>query len=142
MYQKIITPRTAPVITPEQLAAFARFDCPPQYCSVSPLVNDADYSLIETFIEAATDEVETMAATACLPEQVLLTFDFFPNTQDPRVAYDNMLIYAAGWAPAWWYGFPTKDSIELVRRPVIVPSISPVANQLVVNYNDENGDPQ
>jgi hypothetical protein len=31
------------------------------------------------------------------------------------------------------------DSIELVRRPVIIPGVSPPANALTVQYNDANG---
>lgn len=123
MYQKIVTPRANPVVTPEQVAAFGRFECPQQYVSVSsPLVTTAEYSLLETMIDAATDQVETMAATACLAEQVLLTLDFFPNTQDPRNFLQYELTYAFAITPWWWWGFPTKDSIELVRRPVQVPS--------------------
>jgi len=133
MYEKIITPRTTPVVTPEQLAAFGRFDVPQS----SPV--SADYQLLETFIEAATDQVETLAATACLNEQIQLTFDYFPGQQDPRNQLDFELSYAYNTTPWWWFGFPTKDSIELVRRPVIVPSGSPVTNNLVVAYNDPNG---
>jgi uncharacterized phiE125 gp8 family phage protein len=49
------------------------------------------------------------------------------------------LNYAFTATPYWWYGFPTKDSIELVRRPVLVPTLSPVANTLTIQYNDPNG---
>ena len=132
MYEKILTPRTTPVITPEQLAAFGRFDVPQS----SPV--SADYQLLETFIEAATDEIETMAAQACLNEEILLTFDYFPNQQDPRNFLNYELSYAYNITPWWWFGFPTQDSIELVRRPVIVPSGSPVTNNVVVTYNDVN----
>lgn len=127
MYQRIITPRQNPIVTPEQLAAFGRFDCPQQYewpPTSSPLIMTADYGLLETFIEAATDQVETMAAEACTNEQVLLTLDFFPNTQDPRNWLQYELTYAFAITPWWWWGFPTKDSIELVRRPVLVPQLS------------------
>jgi hypothetical protein len=140
MYQQIITPRSAPVITPEQLAAFGRFDLPQQYVTgSSPQVETDDYALLETFIEAATDEVETAAATACLLEQVLLTFDYFPGQQDPRNFLNNELSFAFTATPWWWYGFPTMDSIELVRRPVVVPSGSPLTNSVTVTYNDTNG---
>jgi hypothetical protein len=116
VYQKILTARTSPVVTPELLAAFGRFDVPQS----SPVSND--YSLLQLFIDAATDQVETFAQTACLQEQVLLTLDFFPNTQDPRNFLQYELSYAFAITPWWWWGFPTKDSIELVRRPVSVPS--------------------
>src|SRR5882672_5761255 len=122
MYEKIVTARTASVITPEQLAAFGRFDIPQKYVTgSSPQVLTADYALLQTFIAAATDEVETLAAQACLNEQVLLTFDFFPNQQDPRTFMDYQLSYSYNITPWWWFGFPQQDSIELVRRPVIVP---------------------
>ncbi len=123
MFQQILTPREDAVVTPEQLAAFARIDCPQKYTTtISPAVLTADYSLMELFIDAATDQVETMAAQACLNEQVLLTLDFFPNTQDPRNFLQYELTYAFAVTPWWWWGFPTKDSIHLVRRPVLVPS--------------------
>jgi hypothetical protein len=114
MFQQILTPRTTAVITPEQLAAFGRFDVP----------TGQDYSLLQLFIDAATDQVEIMAQTACMLEQTLLTLDFFPNTQDPRNWMQYELSYAFAVTPWWWWGFPTKDSIELVRRPVLVPTLS------------------
>ena len=141
MYEKIVTPRSQPVVTPEQVAAFGRFCCPQQYVvGSSPVMETEEYSLLETFIEAATDTVEDWAATACLNEQVLLTFDYFPGQQDPRTMFD--LTYQFTTNPWWWYGFPTKQSIELVRRPVIVPSGSPVTNELTVQYNDTDGNLQ
>ena len=88
------------------------------------------------FIEAATDTIEAMAAQACLNEQVLPTFDFFRGEQDPR---SHELAYAITTTPWWWYGFPSKDSIELVRRPVLVPGGSPLTNHVLVQYNDPNG---
>lgn len=125
MYQRVLIPRTSPVATPEQLAAFGRFDVPQQYVTnSSPQVLTEDYSLLELFIEAATDQIEVMAAQACLNEQVLLTLDFFPNCQDPRNFMQYELAYAFAVTPWWWWGFPTKDSIELVRRPALVPTLS------------------
>ncbi|MGA8877951.1 MAG: head-tail connector protein [Candidatus Korobacteraceae bacterium] len=125
MYQQIVTPSTQPVITPAQLAAFGRFDVPQQYVTgSSPQTLTADYSLLETFISAATEQVEIMAQTACLQEQVLLTLDFWPNTQDPRNWMQYELSYSFAITPWWWWGFPTKDSIELVRRPVLAPTLS------------------
>ena len=133
MYEKIITARTVPVVTPEQLAAFGRFDVPQKYVTgSSPQVYTQDYALLQLFISAATDQVETCAAQACLNEQVLLTFDYFPNQQDPRNFLNYELSYAYSAQPWWWFGFPTQDSIELVRRPVIVPSGSPLTNNLAV----------
>ena len=79
-----------------------------------------DYALLQEMIEAATDAVETLAAVACINEEMLLTFDFFPGQQDPRQLYNYQIGYAYDWTPWWWYGFPTADSIELVRRPVQV----------------------
>jgi hypothetical protein len=142
MYEQILTPRSQPVVTPEQLASFGRFDLPQKYVyGSSPAVYTDDYQMLLTFIEAATDEVESMAAQACLNEQILLTFDFFPGQQDPRNMFFG-LNYTYTTNPWWWYGFPTKDSIELVRRPVIVPSGSPLTNNLTITYNDTDGNPQ
>jgi hypothetical protein len=125
MYQKVLTPAASPVITPAQLAAFGRFDVPQQYVTgSSPAVLTADYSLLGLFIQAATDQIEILAQTACLTEQVVLTLDFFPNTQDPRNFLQYELSYAYNITPFWWFGFPTKDSIELVRRPVQVPTLT------------------
>ena len=131
MYQAITTPRTTPVVTPEQLAAFGRFDCPQS----SPVTED--YTLLQTFIEAASDEVESLAAVAMVTEQVKETYDFFPGQADPRNLLNYQLGYGYNQAPWWWYGFPTKDSIELVRRPVYT-STSPVVAP-VVKYDDANG---
>jgi hypothetical protein len=108
-------------VTPELLSAFGRFDVPQS----SPVSND--YSLLQLFIDAATDQVETFAQTACLTEQVLLTLDFFPNTQDPRTLQQYELTYSYAITPWWWWGFPTRDSIELVRRPVVVPTLTGTA---------------
>jgi uncharacterized phiE125 gp8 family phage protein len=58
---------------------------------------------------------------------MLLTFDFFPGQADPRQLYN----YELGFfnvTPWWWYGFPNRDSIELVRRPV--------QGNVVVTYNE------
>jgi hypothetical protein len=119
MFQKILTPRTSPVVTPAQLASFGKFDVPQS----SPV--STDYSEIQLYIEAATDQVETIAQTACLQEQALLTLDFFPNTQDPRALEQFNLISSASQITPWWYyGMPTRDSIELVRRPVVVPTLA------------------
>jgi len=128
MYQKTLTYAENPVITPERLAAFGRFDVPQQYISgSSPATQTDDYSLLEVFIQAATEQVEIMAQTACQTEQILLTLDFFPNTQDPRNFLQYELTYAFAITPWWWWGFPTKDSIELVRRPVQVPKLTGTA---------------
>ena len=122
MYQDVLVPRENPVITPEQLAVFGHFDCPEQYVpNSSPQTTSLQYALLETFIEAATDQVETLAQYAALTEQLVVTFDFFPNTSDPRQFYQFQLAMEIA-APYWWFGFPTKESIELVRRPVLVPA--------------------
>ena len=132
MYEAILTSRAIPVVTPEQLAAFGRFDCPQKYVvGSSPAVYTDDYELLLTFIDAATDEVESTAAQACVTEQVLLTFDSFPG-QDMH----HSLPYPTLW---WWNGFRSNDSIELVRRPVVVPSGSPVTNAVTVTYYDPSG---
>jgi hypothetical protein len=144
MYEKVITPRANPVCTPEQLAAFGNFDCPVQFDGCSPPNVTADYALIQTFIEAATDQVETLAATATTAQQILLTFDLFPNQMDPRVVCDYLL-YSYDWVALWWRGFPTKESIEPVRRPLLVDDSSdspPIVYDPVVTYNDCNGDLQ
>jgi hypothetical protein len=133
MFQEIITARQSPVLTPEQVAAFGRFDVPQS----SPV--SEDYLMLEIFIDAATDQVETLAATACLTEEIVETYDFFPGQQDPRTLLNYQLGYAYDWAPWWWYGFQTKDSIELVRRPVFVPSTSPLVHSVSVDYNDADG---
>jgi hypothetical protein len=124
MYQKVLTPNTNLVVTPSRLAAFGRFDVPQQYVTgSSPQTLTDDYALMETFIAAATDQIEILAQTAIQTEQVLYTLDFFPNTQDPRNFLQYELSYAFAITPWWWWGFPTKDSIELVRRPVIAPTL-------------------
>lgn len=131
MYSQVITPRSSVIVTPEQLAAFGRFDVPEQYVSgSSPLTLTVDYALLQLFIEAATDQVEVFAATACLTETVLETYDFFPQEQDPRALLSYELSYAF-MTPWWWYGSWPKESIELLRRPV--------QSVTSVTYFDENG---
>jgi uncharacterized phiE125 gp8 family phage protein len=131
MYQAITTPRSQPVVTPEQLASFGRFDLPQQYVYGSTTQLTDDYQMLLTFIEAATDEIEDMAAQACLQESIVETYDYFPGQSDPR---QEMLAlnyaYLSIW---WWYGFPTLDSIELVRRPVLSTPAP------VVTYYDTTG---
>jgi hypothetical protein len=142
MYQQIVTPRTAPVISVPQLCNFARVDVPQQYVTgASPQTETPDWSMYELFISAATDEIESMAATACLQEQVLETYDYFPGQGDPRniLNYQLNLNYTYTATPWWWWGFPTTDSIDLVRRPVIVPSGSPLTNAVSVQYYDTTG---
>lgn len=136
MFEQILTPRATAVVTPEQVASFGRFDCPPQYDSVSPQVLNADYQMLQLMIEAATDQVEIMSATAMINETVLLTLDFFPGTQDPRNLLDYQMGRAYEWMIWYWQGLWTKDSIELIRRPVVTasPAVPPV-----VTYNDING---
>ena len=83
---------------------YGRWDCPEQECDAnSPPTVSREYAMIETFIDAATDQVETMAAQACLNEQVLLTFDFYPNTQDPRNFLQYELSYSYAITPWWWW---------------------------------------
>ena len=137
MFEQILIPRATPVVTPAQLASFGRFDLPPQYLSTSPLVDNPDYDMLVLFINAATDQVEQMSATAMINETLLLTLDFFPGTQDPRAMLDYQLGRAYEWMIWYWQGLWTKDSIELVRRPVYT-SLSPLV-QPVVTYNDVNG---
>jgi hypothetical protein len=137
VYEQITVPRSTPVVTPEQLAAFGHFDCP-EATYGSPPVANPEYTLIELFIEAATDHVEIMAATAMITEQIVLTFDMWPDAVDPRVYYDYLL-YSFDWIPAWWMGWVSKESIEVVRRPMQVnndgsPPVAPV-----ITYNDPNG---
>jgi uncharacterized phiE125 gp8 family phage protein len=137
MYEAVTTPRSNPVVLPADLASFGRFDLPEQYSSLSPLVLNSDYTLLQTFIDAASDQVEQLAATAMISEGVVLTFDFFPGQQDPRQMLNYQLGYAYDQAPWWWFGFQTKDSIEIVRRPV-QSSLSPVVAP-VITYFDANG---
>jgi uncharacterized phiE125 gp8 family phage protein len=136
MYQQILTTRSVPVVTVPELAAFARFDAPAQFTTDSPPVTTVDWALLEEYIESATDSVETMTATACISEEILLTFDYFPGQQDPREVYNYQLGYAYDWTPWWWYGWPSADSIELVRRPVQMESGD---RALVLNYMDTTG---
>jgi hypothetical protein len=141
MYQMTIQPRQASVVSVPQLCNFARVDVPQQYVTgMSPQTLTDEWANTQLFIDAATDTVENMAATACLTEQILETYDCFPGQGDPR----NMLNYQQNvdyyTATPWWYwGFPASPAIELVRRPVIVPSTSPLTNAVTVQYYDING---
>ncbi len=141
MYQQILIKRATPVVTPAELAAFSRFDLPDQYDTSSPPNISVDWALLEEYIESATDAVETMAAVACISEEILLTFDFFPGQQDPRQLYNYQIGYAYDWTPWWWFGFPTADSIELVRRPVQdgTAGSPPTHPAPVLEYMDING---
>src|SRR5579871_6493484 len=100
MYQGVLTARTNPVVTPAQLAVFGHTDCPQQYVTgSSPLTQTVEYTLWQTFIDAATDQVETLAQYAGLTEQLVLTLDFFPNTQDPRNWMQYELSYSFAITP-------------------------------------------
>jgi hypothetical protein len=143
MYTQILTPRQSAVVTVPQLCNFARIDCPEQYVTgSSPQTLTDDWMMFQLFIDAATDTVESIAAQACLNEQILLTLDYFPGQQDPRNYLYSELNYAFTATPWWWYGYPVKDSIELVRRPVLAPGGSPLTNAVTVTYNDAWGNPQ
>jgi hypothetical protein len=139
MFEQLITPRVNPVVLPADLASFGRFDLPVQYDPSPPTVS-SDYALIQTFIDAASDAVEQMVGGSCCSQQWLITFDFFPGTQDPRQLYNYQLGWAYNWIPLWWYGFPVTDSIELIRRPVEVGGSPPL--DPIVYYDDPNGDEQ
>jgi hypothetical protein len=139
LYEKILVARETPVVDVPTQCKFSHIDLPAQYTTDSPPDVTLDWSQLELFIEAASDQVETYAAQAMITEQVELTFDFWPGTQDPR----NMLgMYQLGYAyntaPWWFYGFPSVDSIELVRRPVLSGGGSPPLDP-VITYNDPNG---
>src|SRR5690349_16603985 len=104
MYQRVLQPAANPVVTPERLAAFGRFDVPQKYVTdSSPAVLTDDYALLETFIAAATDVVEQAAQWAIQKEQIVETADFFPNTQDPRNQNAYELSYAYNVTPWWWW---------------------------------------
>ena len=133
MFSQVTTPRSAPIVTPEQLASFGRFDLPSQYDTSSPPNYTPDWANLLLFIEAATDQIEVMAATACTTETVLECYDFFPQEQGPRALLSYELSYAF-MTPWWWYGSWPKESIELLRRPV-----QSVAN---LKYFDQNGELQ
>lgn len=137
MFQQILTRRSMPVITPEALSVFGRWDLPQQFVpGSSPAVFTEEYQELLDFISAATDEVETLAATACLNEQILETYNYFPGHNDAHREFGLEFRYETF---PWFYGFPSKDSIELIRRPVIVPSGSPVVNNLTVQFNAPDG---
>jgi len=99
----------------------------------------ADYTLLQTFIEAASDTVEQLSATAMVTEQILLTFDFFPGQADPRQLLSVPVGLRYDWAPFWWAGSDkglhraskTPGSVE--PKPVVAPTVT---------YNDVNGDNQ
>jgi hypothetical protein len=140
MFEQLLVERQNPVVTVEQLAAFSRFDVPTQYDTSSPPQITADYQLILTMIEAASDAVSQMAALSCCQETWLWTLDFFPGTQDPRVLYNYQLAWGYNWIPFWWGGFPVTDSIEFIRRPLMVGGSPPL--DPVVNYDDPFGNSQ
>jgi hypothetical protein len=110
--------------------------------NTSPATLTDDWLMYQLFIDAATDTVESIAAQACLYEQILQTADYYPGQGDPRNYLATELQYAITATPYWWFGFPPKDSIELVRRPVLVPGGSPVTNNVTVTYVDPWGNPQ
>ena len=140
MYEHLLNPRSSPVVTPEQLASFSRFDLPQQYDGSSPPLITADYQTILTFIDAASDAVEQMAAVSCCQETWLWTLDFFPGTADPRQLYNYQLAWGYNWIPFWWGGFPVTDSIEFIRRPLMAGGSPPLGP--VVTYDDPSGNPQ
>jgi uncharacterized phiE125 gp8 family phage protein len=139
MFEQLVTPRANPVLTPEDLAAFGRWDVPTQYDSSSPPLVTPEYALILEYIESATDYIEQMAAVATTSQRWLLTLDFFPGQQDPRQLLNYQLGYAYDWTPFWWFGTWPKESIELIRRPVIDGSLDSPPDALTVTYFDDSG---
>jgi hypothetical protein len=139
MYEQLLIARQNPVVTVEQLASFSRFDIPTQYDTSSPPQITADYQLLLTMIEAASDAVSQMAALSCCQETWLWTLDFFPGTADPRQLYNYQLAWNYSWVQSWWGGFPT-DSIEFIRRPLMVGGSPPL--DPVVTYDDPFGNTQ
>jgi hypothetical protein len=62
MYEQILTPRTQPVVTPEQLASFGRFSVPQQYVSgSSPAVLTDDYQMLMTYNPTAARHFQLTA---------------------------------------------------------------------------------
>src|ERR1700729_2353951 len=108
MYEQLLVPRSSPVVTPEQLASFSRFDLPTQYDTSSPPSLSTDYQMILTFIDAASDAVEQMAAVSCCQETWMWTLDCFPGTADPRQLYNYQLSWGYNWIPFSWGGFPVR----------------------------------
>jgi hypothetical protein len=139
LFEQLITPRTNPAVTPEDLASFARFELPDQYDDASPPNVTADYQLILDYIDAATDAVEELTARATTSQTWLLTLDFFPGQSDPRTLLNYQMGYAYDWTPFWWFGAWPMDSIELIRRPVNPTSTTSPPIPLVVTYTDDNG---
>jgi hypothetical protein len=84
-----------------------------------------------------------MCALATTSQTWLLTLDFFPGQQDPRSLLGMYeLSYTYNVPPFWWFGGWTKDSIELIRRPVQDGSLASPPDTVVVEYIDANGDLQ
>jgi len=142
LFEQLVSPRTNPAVTPEELASFARFDCPAQFDTASPPNVTADYQAILDYIDAATDTVEQLTARATTSQRWLLTLDFFPGQQDPRQLLNYQMGYAYDWTPFWWFGAWPKDSIELIRRPVKDGSTESPPDPPVITYIDDNGDEQ
>jgi hypothetical protein len=139
MYQKTITPNANAPVTPSELATFGKFELPQQYVSgSSPQTTTDQWNELVENIAAATEQVEIIAQTAVQQEQILYALDFFPNTDDWRQWEQNQLAYSYIVGPFWWFGFPTHDSIELVRRSVQVPTLTESFNiTSVVFANNE-----
>lgn len=135
MYQKVITRPVAEFVTPQQLAAFGRFDLPQQFVfGSSPAVLTDEWELLLTFITAAREEVEHIAQTCCFFQQILEVYNCFPGHEHLYNRIDDL--YGVQFVPWEFENHRRHDSIELLRRPVIVPSGSPVTNNLTVQYNE------
>jgi hypothetical protein len=135
VFQEILQRRAQPIVTPQQLAVFGRFNLPQQFVyNSSPAVLTDKWEMLLMFIDAATDEVEHMAQTACLNEQVLEVFNCFPGHEHLYNQVDAL--YGIQFIPWEFENHRRKDSIELLRRPVIVPSGSPLINNVVVQFNE------
>jgi hypothetical protein len=135
MFQQILTRRATPIITPQQLAAFGIFDLPEQYVfGSSPAVYTEEWQLLLDFIESATDEVEHIAQTACLNETVVETHNCFPGQGNRYNEIDRL--WGIQFIPWEFENRRRHESIELLRRPVVVPSGSPLINNLTVQFNE------
>lgn len=135
MFQQILQRRSQPIVTPQQLAVFGKFNLPQQFVfGSSPAVLSDKWEMLLMYIDAATDEVEHMAQTACLNETVLEVHNCFPGHEHLYNRIDNL--YGVQLIPWEFENRRRHDSIELLRRPVVVPSGSPLINNVVVQFNE------
>ena len=136
MYEKLVTAPTTEPVTVEEQCKFSRIAVPGTDDGGSPPGPNLERLLIQACITTAREHVEQITKTSMISQRWLLSFDTFPGQED-RYQFGTLqsALLPGVYFPYTQYKFPSEDSIELLRRPVINTG----DDLVVVTYLDANG---